>query len=76
MRGGNSGHVLVLIDGVRVGAASLGAFDWGLMSPEDIERIEIVRGPQSSLYGADAMSGVLQIFPNKGDGHTKHPYSG
>jgi len=68
MRGGNSSHVLVLIDGVRVGAASTGAFDWGLMSPEDIERIEIVRGPQSSLYGADAMSGVIQIFTKTGEG--------
>ena len=71
MRGGNSGHVLVLIDGVRVGAASTGAFDWGLMSPEDVERIEIVRGPQSSLYGADAMSGVIQIFTKTGEGKTR-----
>lgn len=68
MRGGNSGHVLVLIDGVRVGAASTGAFDWALLSPEDIERIEIVRGPQSSLYGSDAMSGVVQIFTKSGAG--------
>ncbi|ATX78731.1 vitamin B12 transporter [Mariprofundus aestuarium] len=71
MRGGNSGHVLVLIDGIRVGAASTGAFDWALMSAEDIERIEIVRGPQSSLYGADAMSGVIQIFTKTGEGKAK-----
>jgi len=66
IRGGNSGHTLVLIDGVRVGSATLGSFDWGNLSTADIERIEIVRGPQSSLYGADAMGGVIQIFTRKG----------
>jgi len=66
MRGANSGHTLVLIDGVRVGAATTGSFDWGNLSTSDIERIEIVRGPQSSLYGADAMGGVIQIFTRKG----------
>lgn len=66
IRGGNSGHTLVLIDGVRVGSATTGSFDWGNLSTADIERIEIVRGPQSSLYGADAMGGVIQIFTRKG----------
>jgi len=66
IRGGNSGHTLVLIDGVRVGSATIGSFDWGNLSTADIERIEIVRGPQSSLYGADAMGGVIQIFTRKG----------
>jgi len=66
IRGGNSGHTLVLIDGVRVGSATAGSFDWGNLSTTDIERIEIVRGPQSSLYGADAMGGVIQIFTRKG----------
>jgi len=66
VRGGNSGQALVLIDGVRVGSATLGSFDWANLSTADIDRIEIVRGPQSSLYGADAMAGVIQIFTRKG----------
>lgn len=66
LRGANSGQTLVLIDGVRVGSATLGSFDWANLSTADIERIEIVRGPQSSLYGADAMGGVIQIFTRKG----------
>ncbi len=66
IRGGNSGHTLVLIDGVRVGSATLGSFNWGNLAAADIERIEIVRGPQSSLYGADAMAGVIQVFTRKG----------
>jgi len=66
LRGGNSGHTLVLIDGVRVGSATTGSFDWANLSTSDIERIEIVRGPQSSLYGADAMAGVIQIFTKTG----------
>ena len=71
LRGGNSGHTLVLIDGVRVGSATVGSFDWSGLSTSDIERIEIVRGPQSSLYGADAMGGVIQIFTRKGEKGSK-----
>jgi len=71
LRGGNSGHTLVLIDGVRVGSATVGSFDWGLLSTADIERIEIVRGAQSSLYGADAMGGVIQIFTRQGSDGTQ-----
>ena len=68
LRGANSGQTLVLIDGVRVGSATLGSFDWANLSTADVQRIEIVRGPQSSLYGADAMGGVIQIFTRKGKG--------
>jgi len=68
LRGANSGQTLVLIDGVRVGSATLGSFDWANLATADVQRIEIVRGPQSSLYGADAMGGVIQIFTRKGKG--------
>ena len=76
LRGGNSGHTLVLIDGVRVGSATLGSFDWANLSTAGIERIEIVRGAQSSLYGADAMAGVIQIFTRKATDSTKVHVSG
>jgi len=66
IRGASSKQTLVLIDGVRVGSATLGAFDWGNLSTAGIERIEIVRGAQSSLYGADAMGGVIQLFTRQG----------
>ncbi|HIP07234.1 MAG TPA: TonB-dependent receptor [Mariprofundaceae bacterium] len=66
LRGGSSGQTLVLIDGVRVGSATTGSFNWANLSTADIERIEIVRGAQSSLYGADAMAGVIQIFTKTG----------
>ena len=71
IRGAEGRHTLVLIDGVRVGSATLGYFDWGNMSAADVERIEIVRGAQSSLYGADAMGGVIQIFTRTGQQGTQ-----
>jgi len=68
LRGGESDHVLVLIDGVRVGSVTTGSFNWAGISPDQIERIEIVRGPNSTLYGSEAIGGVVQIFTRKGDG--------
>lgn len=65
MRGTNSNHVLVLIDGVRANTANDGRFDFSLLRPEDIERIEIVRGARSAQYGSDAIGGVIQIFTRK-----------
>lgn len=62
MRGSNSNHVLVLIDGVRVSAVGTGAFAWENLDPEVIERIEIVRGPRAARWGSDAIGGVIQIF--------------
>jgi len=68
LRGTESDHVLVLIDGVRVGSVTTGSFNWAGISPDQIERIEIVRGPNSTLYGSEAIGGVVQIFTRKGKG--------
>jgi vitamin B12 transporter len=58
-RGTNSNHTLVLLDGVRANNPSDGRFDFGQIPAENIERIEIVRGPGSALYGSDALGGVI-----------------
>ena len=70
LRGSNPGQTLVLIDGVRIGdpTGTDGAFDFGTLALGDIERIEVLRGPQSALYGSDAMGGVVQIITRKGEG--------
>jgi vitamin B12 transporter len=68
MRGTNSNHVLVLVDGVRVASASTGTFEWRNLPIGQIERIEIVRGPRASLYGSDAIGGVIQIFTRRPQG--------
>jgi vitamin B12 transporter len=65
MRGTNTGHLLVLVDGVKIGSATLGAVSFQHLPVSEIERIEIVRGPRSSLYGSEAIGGVIQIFTSK-----------
>lgn len=67
LRGGNSDHALVLIDGIRVSSGTTGSFPWEKISLEQIERIEIVRGPRSVLYGSEAIGGVIQIFTRRSD---------
>ncbi|WHL19324.1 TonB-dependent vitamin B12 receptor [Stenotrophomonas acidaminiphila] len=62
MRGSASSQVLVLVDGVRIGAASSGMPALQDLPIDQIERVEIVRGPRSSLYGSEAIGGVIQIF--------------
>lgn len=66
-RGGESDYNMVLIDGVKVNNAG-GFYDFADLTRTGIERIEIVRGPQSALYGSDAMSSVIQVFTPRGDG--------
>ena len=65
LRGTESDHTLVLVDGIRAASATLGSFSWSSLSPEQIERIEIVRGARTSIYGSDAIGGVIQIFTRK-----------
>lgn len=68
LRGADSDQVLVLIDGVKVGSATIGATPLEHLPIEQIDRIEVVRGPRSSLYGSEAIGGVIQIFTRRGGG--------
>jgi len=78
LRGTNSNHVLVLIDGVEVNdpSAPAGGFDFAHLTVDNIERIEILKGPQSTLYGSEAIGGVIQIFTKRGVGKPKFYLSG
>jgi vitamin B12 transporter len=66
LRGTNSTHTLLLIDGVRIGSVSTGLPALEQIPVEAIDHIEIVRGPRASLYGSDAIGGVIQIFTRHG----------
>ena len=68
VRGMTTSGTLVLVDGVRIGSATLGQVDFEALSLAQIDRIEVLRGPASSLYGADGVGGVIQIFTRRGDG--------
>jgi vitamin B12 transporter len=65
LRGTNNEHTLFLIDGQRVSSATLGSTSFQFIDPTQIEKIEAVRGPKSSLYGSDAIGGVIQIFTRR-----------
>ena len=68
LRGTESDHTLFLIDGIRVGSSTSGLTSLQDIPLSQIERIEIVRGPRSSLYGADAIGGVIQVFTRRAAG--------
>lgn len=67
LRGANAAQTLVLVDGMRIGSASSGATALEAIPLDQIDHIEILRGPASSLYGADAIGGVIQIFTRSGN---------
>ena len=74
LRGTNNQHTLFLLDGQRISSATLGSTNFQFLDPEQIERIEVVRGPRSSLYGSDAIGGVVQIFTRAGEA-APHAYA-
>ncbi len=69
LRGADSRHTLVLIDGVKVDSQASGGASWQGLPLSQIERVEVLKGPASAIYGSDAVGGVVQIFTRKG-GHS------
>ena len=66
LRGANTTQTLVLVDGIRLTSSTSGATALEAIPLDQIERIEVLRGPASSLYGADAIGGVIQVFTRRG----------
>jgi vitamin B12 transporter len=75
VRGSEANHLLVMIDGVAANALSDGGYDFADIALDDIERVELLRGPQSGLYGANALSGVLTIVTKSGRGLTRPEFN-
>ena len=66
IRGAEANQTLVLIDGIEVADPTISEFNFASLLAEDIERVEVIRGPQSALYGADAIGGVINIITRRG----------
>jgi vitamin B12 transporter len=71
LRGAESDHVLVLVDGVRMGSATAGLPALQDLPIDQIDRVEIVRGPRSSLWGSEAIGGVIQVFTRRNTGKVR-----
>src|SRR5690606_37605776 len=68
IRGAEGNHVLVLVDGIEVSAIGSGEFDFSSLLAGNIARVEVLRGPQSGLYGSNALAGVIHVITRGGDG--------
>ncbi|WP_136255225.1 TonB-dependent receptor domain-containing protein [Onishia niordana] len=73
IRGAGGESTLLLIDGIRLRSATAGSPTWQFLEPRMFERVEVVRGPRGSLYGADAVGGVVQLFTREGEAEGAHP---
>ncbi|MBI1955322.1 MAG: TonB-dependent receptor plug domain-containing protein [Acidobacteria bacterium] len=73
VRGGESDYNKVLLDGIPLNEPG-GTFQFDSLSTENLERLEVVRGPQSALFGSDAMSSVVQLFTQRGSAETRRPH--
>ncbi len=67
-RGTGSNQTLVMLDGVRLNSAFFGGFDWSRLSTSGLRQVEVVRGPYSALWGADAVGGVINLLPQRASG--------
>ena len=67
VRGAEANHLLVMVDGVEVSETSSGEFDFGSLLVDDIDRIEVLRGPQSTFWGSNATAGVVNIITTRGE---------
>lgn len=78
IRGANPNHALVIVDGIEMNDPSSpnNAFDFSSLCTYDVEKIEVVRGPQSTLYGSDAVAGVISIFTKRGNDKPDFSFSG
>ncbi|QYF94591.1 TonB-dependent receptor [Massilia sp. PAMC28688] len=71
LRGGDSKQTVVLVDGVRIGSSTTGIANWSALPLANIDRIEIIYGPLATMYGADAIGGVIQVFTRRGAGEPR-----